>query len=278
MPQITKPLLAGSFDEDKAVFPYLATPKIDGIRFLMINGKALSRSFKDIRNDYIQEFLSKNLPDGLDGELTVGDSFSESSSGIMSEGGQPDFTCWLFDYVDPNVAKIATYEERMRQLNALPLPRDPRVKILNPVLLKDMAALDAYEEACLNKGYEGIMVRSPKGTYKFGRSTVRQNILLKVKRFRDDEAEIIGIEEEETEGANGVRIGNGTTGTLLLRHANGMEFGVYSGLDDDLRDRIWARPNAYIGKLVKYKYFPHGMKDRPRHPVFLGFRDRDDMS
>jgi DNA ligase-1 len=34
------------------------------------------------------------------------------------------------------------------------------------------------------------------GTYKFGRSTVRDNILLKVKRFLDDEAVVIDIEEK----------------------------------------------------------------------------------
>jgi DNA ligase-1 len=64
MPQIRKPLLAGNFDENKAKFPYIASPKIDGIRFLMINGVAVSRTFKPIRNNYIQRVLSENLTDG----------------------------------------------------------------------------------------------------------------------------------------------------------------------------------------------------------------------
>ena len=123
------------------------------------------------------------------------------------------------------------------------------------------------------------MLRSPEGTYKFGRSTRRENILLKVKRFSDDEAVLIDIEEEETDSSDkSRRIGANTAGTLILRHKNGMEFGVYSGLNDELRQDVWDNPDNYMGRLVKYKYFAHGMKDRPRHPVFLGFRDPNDMS
>ena len=59
--RIKKPLLAGTFDPDKAKFPYAATPKIDGIRFLMVDGQAVSRSFKPIRNEHIQRILSETL-------------------------------------------------------------------------------------------------------------------------------------------------------------------------------------------------------------------------
>ena len=45
----------------------------------------------------------------------------------------------------------------------------------------------------LNAGYEGLMLRDPNGIYKFGRSSVKENILLKVKEFMDDEAEIIAF-------------------------------------------------------------------------------------
>jgi hypothetical protein len=33
-----------------------------------------------------------------------------------------------------------------------------------------------------------------------------------------------------------------------------------------------------LGKLVKFKYFDHGGKDKPRHPVFITMRDEDDLS
>ena len=69
---ITKPMLAGKCtDKGKIRFPVLATPKLDGVRCLMINGKALSRRFKLIPNPYIRKEIEKYFPDGCDGELMI---------------------------------------------------------------------------------------------------------------------------------------------------------------------------------------------------------------
>jgi DNA ligase-1 len=46
------------------------------------------------------------------------------------------------------------------------------------------------------------------------------------------------------------------------------------------RQVLWANKASVIGKLVKYKYFPHGMNPEtkiPRHPVMLGFREDFDL-
>jgi DNA ligase-1 len=67
-----------------------------------------------------------------------------------------------------------------------------------------------------------------------------------------------------------------TAGTLIVRNRDGLEFGIGSGLDDKTREELWNNKEKYIGKLVKYKYFPQGVKELPRHPVFLGFRDEED--
>jgi DNA ligase-1 len=135
------------------------------------------------------------------------------------------------------------------------------------------------------------MLRDPMGTYKFGRSTVNDNILLKVKQFLDDEAELIEIQEkmsnqnpEEKDAFGHVKrsaslegmVATGVAGTLIVKNKEGQVFGVGSGLNDELREEIWNNKEKYIGKLVKYKYFPQGVKELPRHPVFLGFRDPED--
>jgi DNA ligase-1 len=195
MPIIKKPLLAGSFDPTKAVFPYIATPKIDGIRFLMVNGVAVSRTFKPIRNNYIQEKLQETFPDGIDGELTSGDTFQSSTSAVMSIDGSPKFKAWVFDYVDPDDETILPYHLRM--LN-MPTRRsdDFEIEYLLGTPVPDMEALDDLERDYLENGFEGVMLRSPYGTYKFGRGTVKENILLKLKRFEDDEAILIGIDEK----------------------------------------------------------------------------------
>src|SRR5437899_138139 len=48
------------------------------------------------------------------------------------------------------------------------------------------------------RGFEGVMLRKPDGPYKFGRSTVREGYLMKVKRFTQEEAVVVGYEEQET--------------------------------------------------------------------------------
>jgi len=289
--KIQKPLLAGKFDSEKAKFPYAATPKIDGIRFLMVGGAALTRSFKPIRNEYLQKILSSNLPDGIDGELTSGSTFQECSS-IMRIKGEPDFKVWIFDFVNPK-DEVKPYKERMNELRKFENFNIPSYEILFPTIVSNQEQIDQLMINNLNAGYEGLMLRDPNGIYKFGRSSVKENILLKVKEFMDDEAEIISFREKMINTNEGLKDNfgrtkrsscqdglkpSGTLGGFILRNSEGLEFSCGSGLNDALRDEIWKNQSKYLGKLVKYKYMSKGIKDLPRHPVFIGFRDETDLS
>ena len=294
--QIQRPLLASAFDPDKAIFPYLATPKIDGIRFLMVNGQAVSRSFKPIRNEFIQDAVA-DLPDGIDGELTCGTNFQDSTSGIMRIKGEPDFHVWIFDYVEAGPEEILNYEQRMRQLKVLEALDEftfleGKYTILYPQEANDLADVQRLEDEFISQGHEGVMLRDPEGTYKFGRSSVKENIILKVKKFLDDEATVVGFVEKnhnqnepvrnqwgyiERKGGQGGLVPAGVLGSFILEK-NCQTFKCGSGLNDELRKEIWENQDEYLGKTVKYKFMSHGVKDLPRHPIFLGFRDPDDMS
>jgi len=82
----------------------------------------------------------------------------------------------------------------MEALDSFPLESSIVIKLL-PRVINSAEELDAFEAACLRDGFEGVMLRSPSGRYKFGRSTLKENLLLKLKRFEDAEAQIIGFEE-----------------------------------------------------------------------------------
>jgi len=56
-----------------------------------------------------------------------------------------------------------------------------------------------------------------------------------------------------------------------------MRFNIGTGFTDAERADIWAKRNALVGQLIKFKYFPVGGYEAPRHPVFAGFRDRRDV-
>jgi DNA ligase-1 len=81
---IKRPILAEKIEPselENLKYPVLVSPKLDGIRCLIVDGKALSRSFKPIPNLFIQSLLSKQEFNGLDGELVLeGKTFNETQS------------------------------------------------------------------------------------------------------------------------------------------------------------------------------------------------------
>ena len=70
----------------------------------------------------------------------------------------------------------------------------------------------------------------------------------------------------------------GTLGALRVRDVKTqVEFKIGTGYDDALRQEIWDHQKKYSKLLVKYKYQAAGAKDAPRFPVFIGFRDENDL-
>jgi DNA ligase-1 len=172
--------------------------------------------------------------------------------------------------------------------------RHPRVKLLPQTLILDAEQLSAYEDAMVSTGFEGVMLRSPEGLYKFGRSTTNEGYLLKLKRFSDSEAVVIGFEEkmhnsnEATTDERGYTkrsshqenlVPMNTLGALLVRDVKtSIEFSIGSGFDDLTRKKVWDLKSAYLGQLVTYKHFElGGVKEKPRFPTFKAFRDKRDV-
>lgn len=291
---ITRPMLAGRVEEGdfkRLRFPLLATPKLDGIRCLKVDGKAVSRKFKPIPNHYVRQMVEKHLPDGVDGELMVSGGFSAVSSGIMSHRGEPDFEFYIFDYVAPAIDLSSPYSLRMKWLKQLELP--PWSKTVLPRKVTDLSSLSAYEAECLDAGFEGVMVRSPLGPYKCGRSTFNEGYLLKIKRWMDSEALITDMVEQlanenelQRDAFGKAKRSNhqdnmrpkGTMGALVCRDIHHeWDFNLGTGFTAKERDDFWTDAPKHIGKtIVRYRYLPT-VKEGPRHPSYDGIRDPIDL-
>lgn len=289
-----KPLLAYTVkDMEKLEYPLLASPKLDGIRCLIRDDQPVSRSLKPIPNHYIQDELAFYPP--FDGELLVGDpldpaAFNKSTSGIMSHGGNPDFTFWVFDWIEPETVHLP-FEDRLKAAKDMLRAHGekyyraeivPHTKVENA---EELAELEAHYVAL---GYEGVMVRTPWGSYKYGRSTERQGLLGKVKRFADTEGTIVGFEElmhneneaeinelgyQERSHAQAGQVPGNTLGSLEVSHPDWEEtFGIGTGFTADERLTLWQNRDNLIGQKVKFKHQPSGAKDKPRFPVYLGLR------
>lgn len=295
-----KPLLAATYAPGmERRFPYLASPKLDGIRCVIINGVALSRTLKPIPNKHIQSILGDDRLNGFDGEIIVGsatdpDCFRNTTTIVMSHDKVvEDFTYHVFDStLSPNLGFGLRFT--CLQSYILTLPQElQRAKIVPHSWVEDETAFERMEAEFLDQGYEGLMLRDPNGRYKHGRSTAREQILTKVKRFSDSDCVVLGFEElEHNENEKTVnelgsskrsshqegKVLAGTLGALRVRDIHsGVEFNVGSGLTAIERQDIWDNQQNFVGKCLKYKFFAVGVKEKPRHPVFLNWRSDLDL-
>ena len=305
-----KPMLACEANLKTLKFPVLASPKLDGVRALVRGGLVLSRSLKPIPNRHVQMMFGRPELEGVDGELILGDpthpeAYRRTVSAIMSIEGTPDVDFHVFDrwdrgypYIEVALSYVLTLPVRstltLPVRSTLTLPVSSTLTLpVSSTLIHTMEELEEYEVALLDKGYEGVMLRDPQSPYKFGRSTSKEGYLLKLKRFADSEAEIIGFEElrynqneatinetghtERSTKQDGLLPAD-TLGALIVRDIHsGVEFKIGTGFAAAERQKFWNLRATLRGALVKYQYFPTGSKEKPRFPSFQGFRHRIDL-
>jgi DNA ligase-1 len=288
-----KPMLAGKAPADLSTlsYPRVLSPKLDGIRAVILGGVVYSRNLKPIPNKHIQRMFGNRKYNGLDGELIVGDPthkdcYRNTMSVVMADAATHDEI--RFFVFDDFSKPLLSYIQR-RKLAQTKLYHISHMPLLQQRMANNAEDVVEYEEFCLLAGYEGAMIRSTTGQYRFGRATVRTAELLKLKRFEDSEARIVDSEAKEHNGNEQQRDELGrskrsshkagkvtlnTLGTLRVVDVHtGEAFGLGTGFSDAQRAELWSRRATLPGLIVKYKYFPMGNKAAPRFPVFLGFRD-----
>lgn len=229
-------------------------------------------SIGDLKNPEVpgnpKDFRDPKNPRNPDNSGFSGDLKNPDNSGDPKNPEDPDNTRNprnIGDFIIPVMSKLVWNQDRLLE----------------------------FETEVLKNGFEGVMLRCPKGLYKQGRSTLKQQWLLKLKRFEDSEAEIIGYElfqksvsgfkisetgYRTTSGKKGDKEAQELLGNLKVRDlTTKVEFEIGSGFTGDMRKSLWESRDAMIGKIVKYKHFNVGAIDKPRFPVFLGFRDPLDL-
>ena len=279
-----KPLLSATLEDPlRLTWPIMVSPKLDGLRCVIKDGQALSRNLKPFRNRYVQDALI-GLPDGIDGELIVGEPnrgnvLGRTQSGIMAADGIPEFTYHVFDTFDRP-------DEPFHVRHTMLLNVDhPKVQIVPHIVSTSMEHFLQYEQAIVDNGYEGVMIRGTHGRYKFGRATHNDQLLWKFKRFRDGEALVTGIEEGVT-NTNAQRIDAtgasrrshhqdgmvpaGRVGTILATdESTGQQLRVSPGeMTAEDREYYWNNPTKIVGHRITFKTFDYGALNVPRFSTF----------
>lgn len=282
-------------DFDKILFPLYGAPKIDGFR-CVLGSRPLTSRLSPFPNRFFNQEMADLLKEPLlDSEVVVGKRrgkgvLQRTSSGLTSVEGEPDFRLWCFD--TPQVG----YNKRDRlQLTKQIVDHldHPRIRLLRHTLIEDRAHLDEFLEQHLDLEFEGVILYSPLGHYKFGKGTLREQVMLKIKPFDTAEGRIKGWFEEmentneakrevtgklKRSSAKSGKKAKGTLGGFILDDIKDrVEVRVGGGFTKEQRQGLWRLiqedPNALLGKLVRYKKQRMGQKDKPRHPNFVDFVD-----
>ena len=304
-----KPLLAPQQDPlsypnyfKELRYPLLCSPKLDGIRCIIKNGVAYSRTGKPLPSNQVQSWFTSELLNHFDGEviysnITVEDVYNKTQSLVMSENKIGSLSYYVFDYTHPDwlgkafssrLLELSSliYDYKLNEINAHP------VELIDNVTIENYNELIEYEERVLREGFEGVMLRDPFAPYKQGRGTFKEGIIYKLKRFKDDEAVIIGFKErminentlkrdelgyaKRSSSKEGLTPG-GTLGAFIV-YFEGQELEIAPGKfsHEDCKD-IWENQELFKGALLKFRYFLHGIKDKPRFPRAIGIRDKEDI-
>lgn len=261
-------------DLSSLTYPLMASAKYDGVRaFVDYQGDLRSRADRRFNNGLIYSWFGK-LPYGLDGEIVTGNSPGDTTSFVNShEKSVLDAKFYVFDYCRRDYRQL-TFTQRLRRIDFLlselysarPFMKGVVIRVSHEYVNNAEEAL-AFYNATVERAYpegEGMCLRSPEGVYKFGRSTLKQSYLLKVKEVEIDEACVVRLEP---------LIKNGTVqnslGAIVCKSRNfDDEFNIGTGFDDETRYRLWRSLTA--GSIVKFKYKIQGSVSRPIQPVYLG--------
>lgn len=313
-----KPMLASDANPDKIKFPCMIQPKIDGVRAMNITGTLTGRSLKQHKNRFTNHFFSSFLFEGFDGEMILGtdpthpDLCRNTSSALGTYEGAPFIKWHIFDLINEETIGLPYYKrlqiarDKVQNIRKSYPLLEPHIDVLPFIIVDSLEKLLQWEELWLAQGYEGLIIRSSHGDYKQGRSTAKEGGLLRIKRFIDAEAVVVGITEGEENNnekqTNELgqsfrsshkenKTGNGMVGNLLcviiediydanknLIFKKGFEITVSPGtMPHSDRITYFEKQSKIVDKVIKFKFFPKGIKDKPRFATFQSFRTKEDM-
>ena len=245
--------------------------KIDGARCIGIvdssgNTTFYSRTGKifdtlDVVRDGIKSLGISDVV--LDGELClVDENGNEDFQGVMKELRKKDHTIpnpsfKIFDMItiDEFYSKKGErnrpYSIRYSNLCAAMQPNEcPCLTVLEQELIHNNEHFQEWVKEATDNGWEGVMLRADE-PYKGKRS----KDLLKVKKFFDDEYEVIDVEMGPFRYVlNGKEHEETMLSCVTIKH-KGYDVRVGSGFTIDQRQDFYKNPNKIRGKQITVQYF-----------------------
>jgi DNA ligase-1 len=249
-------LLAHSWDNDEDLTGWWMSEKLDGVRAYWDGQRFLSR----LGNPYhAPDWFTVGLPaTPLDGELWGGRKKFQRTVSIARRQDRSEHWKELQFVVFDAPAMDAPFEERLAFVRGHMEAKSPaNARHHKHVRCEGLAHLREELARVEALGGEGLMLRQPGSRYEIGRSSS----LLKVKRFRDEDARV--IEHLPGEGRH-----KGRLGALLVEMRDGTRFSIGTGFSDAER-----RTPPALGSVVVFRFQELSETGVPRFPTYVGVRD-----
>lgn len=236
-----------------------------------------------------------------------------TTSATTRISGTPDTKWVLFDYITadtidlPYIKRLEALESRFSELFHDNWELLQNLFVTEWVWVHSLEELIEWDTKWLEMGYEGSITRDPNGKYKQGRSTVTEGGLQRIKRFIEADARVLSLKEgnTNTNEAQTNELGqtfrtshqenmvpNGLLGSmecemledafdpnskkLLLKKGQIITVAPGTMKETDLANYL-ANPDQIVGHVIKFKFFPKGVKDKPRFPQYQSHRAASDM-
>ena len=240
-----------TYNHSQNITNWLMSEKLDGIRAYW-NGKNLLSKNGNIIN--APSWFIKDFPKfQLDGELwTKRDDFENIQSIVLDK-----IPSKYWNEITYNIFEVpkekGNFLKRLEKIKKFQEKHHNKyIKIIKQIRCKNKEHLEEYLNKLVEKKAEGLIIKNPDLEYFIGRSP---NIL-KVKKFKDMEAEVIGINYK-----------NGNFKSLVLKLENGIIFNLGNGFSKEERIN-----HPKIKDIVSFKYYNLTKYGKPKFASFLRVR------
>jgi DNA ligase-1 len=245
--------LAETYQEGIDVSEYWYSEKLDGIRAYWTGQHLVTRNGNRI---YAPNWFTEPLPDyPLDGELWAGrGNFHLVQQTVLDK--TPVDNAWeKIDFMVFDMPYSAgDYRKRYYNIQNLVFEIDEQhIKYVEHKTIQNEAHLFSQLDKISFSDGEGVMLRKVSSRYQAGRGSD----LLKLKRYEDTEAQVIGHKP-----GSGRLLG--MMGALLVRMPDGTEFYIGSGFTDDIR-----RNPPRLGSTITFRYNGFTHTGTPKFARFL---------
>ena len=229
--------------------------KLDGIRAYWNGKEFISKNGNKI---YAPFWFTKDFPPfELDGELwSKREDFENIQNIVLDETPSIKWNELTYNIFEvPNTD--GNFNKRLEKIK-LWLEKNPNkfIKIIPQKICKNESDLDNYLKELIAKKAEGIILKNPNLDYFTGRN---ENIL-KVKKFYDEEGLVIGLNYSK----------EGKFKSLKLKLENGIIFNLGGGFSNMQKENP-----PKIGDIVTFKYYDLTKNAKPKFASFLRVRKKE---